>query len=123
MEEVETEYGYIQSFPSGTIYHYNHNDELHNPNGPAVEYPDGSKKYFINGEPHRADGPALEWADRSKLYYIDGELHRTDGPAYEDEDGDKLYCKHGKLHRTDGPAYIMHGYKLHFINGKYVWKR
>ena len=59
-----------------------------------------------------------------KVIYFDhqNELHRPDGPAIIHANGDKLYFKHGKLHRTDGPAYMMYGYKLHFINGKYLWK-
>ena len=100
MEKIETEYGYKKVYANGDTYHYNHQDELHNPNGPAVEYASGYKKYFINGLPHR-----------------------TDGPAYDYADGDKLYYKHGKLHRTDGPAVIFEGLKLHFVNGRYVWQK
>ena len=77
MEKIETDYGYKKIYLSGTIRHYNHQDDRHNPNGPAVDFSSGAK----------------------------------------------LYYKHGKLHRTDGPAVIMYGYELHFIKGKYVWKR
>ena len=27
----------------------------------------------MNGERHRLDGPAIEWADGSKAWYVDGE--------------------------------------------------
>lgn len=33
---------------------------LHRENGPAVEYPDGSKEWFLNHQRHRNDGPAIE---------------------------------------------------------------
>jgi len=32
---------------------------------------------------HRRDGPAIEYADVYKAWYVNGELHRLDGPAYE----------------------------------------
>ena len=32
----------------------------------------GSKYWFQNGERHRLDGPACEWADGSKAWYING---------------------------------------------------
>ena len=34
----------------------------------------------------RKDGPALEWFDGSKHWYVDGRLHRLDGPAIENVD-------------------------------------
>jgi hypothetical protein len=43
------------------------------------------KRYYKKGTEilHREDGPAVEWADGSKFWYIKGMLHRTDGPAVE----------------------------------------
>ena len=123
MEEIKTEYGYKEVDSNGDIFHYSHQGDYHNPQGPAVELRSGYKAYYINGVPHRTDGPAVECSDGFKAYYINGVKHRTDGPAIQWSDGDKLYYKHGKLHRTDGPAVIICDTKLHFINGKYVWKR
>ena len=100
MEKIETDYGYKEVFSNGDTHHYNHNVKLHNPNGPAINHQDGFKEYCINGVLHRTDGPAVEFPDVGELYY-----------------------KHGKLHRTDGPAVICDNFELHFINGKYVWKR
>ena len=37
----------------------------------------------MNGRRHREDGPAIEWANRTKEWYLNGELHRKDGPAIE----------------------------------------
>ena len=124
MEIIETEYGYKEVWRNGDTYHYNHQGKRHHPTGPAVKFPSGFKAYYSNGVKHRTDGPALEYSDGDKEYYVNGLRHRTDGPALEYAlDGDKLYFKYGKLHRTDGPAVIAGDIELHFINGKYVWKR
>ncbi len=63
--------------------------------GPAVEYPNGDKHYYIDGKLHRTDGPAVEWTDGYKAYYIDGKLHREDGPAVEYPNGKKECFLHG----------------------------
>ena len=42
-----------------------------------------------NGMYHRVDGPAVEFADGDKSWYIHGECHRVDGPAVERADGYK----------------------------------
>jgi len=47
------------------------NRQLHREDGPAVEYEDGSKVWFIDGKKHRVDGPAIEHADGDKWWYID----------------------------------------------------
>ena len=39
------------------------------------------------GQYHRTDGPAIEYANGYKWWYIKGQLHRTDGPAIEWADG------------------------------------
>jgi hypothetical protein len=80
------------------------NGKFHCENGPAVEWIDGSKEWWINDKLHRVDGPAVERADGSKYWWINDELHREDGPAIEYANGGKeWYCKN-KLHRVGGPA-------------------
>ena len=39
----------IKTDPAGTKYWYQ-NDQLHRTDGPAVEYPNGTKRYWINGK-------------------------------------------------------------------------
>ena len=56
----------------GTTYWYNSAGELHRTDGPAVEYADGSKAWYVDGKRHRTDGPAIELADGSKEWYVDG---------------------------------------------------
>ena len=125
MEIIETEYGYKEVYCNGNIYHYNHQGELHNPSGPAIEYVDDSKFYYVNGKLHRADGPAVEYDGGLKVYHLNGVRHRSDddwGPAFEYPDGDKAYYKQGVLHNPHGFAVITKKHKLNFLNGKYVWK-
>jgi len=71
-------------------------DKLHREDGPAVEYRNGDKCYFINGELHREDGPAIEYRNGDKCYFINGELHREDGPAVEFVGRNKAYFINGE---------------------------
>jgi hypothetical protein len=49
---------------------------LHRLDGPAVEYPNGYKVWYVNGKRHRLDGPASEWANDNgdKTWYVNGEF-------------------------------------------------
>ena len=69
----------------------NANEELHRLDGPAVEWANGTKEWWINGQRHRIDGPAIEYADGTKSWWIDGKLHRIDGPAIEYANGRKSW--------------------------------
>ena len=46
---------------------------LHRDEGPAVEYADGDKAWWLNGKCHREDGPAYEGADGYKEWYLNDE--------------------------------------------------
>lgn len=70
--------------------------DFHRVDGPAIEYVDGGKFWYINGEFSRLDGPALEYADGEKRWYMNDQLHRTDGPAIEFTDDRELYYLKGK---------------------------
>ena len=59
--------------------------------------------YLKNGKRHREDGPAIEYANGNKVWYINDKLHREDGPAVEYANGDKEWYINGKRHREDGP--------------------
>jgi len=45
---------------------------VHREDGPAVEWQDGTKWWYLNGKRHRENGPAVEWPDGSKHWYING---------------------------------------------------
>jgi len=61
------------------------------------EYPDGTKKWYLNDRLHREDGPAIEWSDGIKCWYINGKLHREDGPAVEYPDGNRYWWLNDKI--------------------------
>lgn len=48
------------------------NGVLHREDGPAVEYVNGEKQWYINGLLHRINGPAIIFKDGSMQYWIDG---------------------------------------------------
>ena len=58
----------------GTRWYYNSAGQLHRDDGPAIEYPDGSKSWCQNGQLHRTDGPAVEYASGDKVWYINGKM-------------------------------------------------
>ena len=94
---------------------------LHREDGPAVEYVDGDKVWYLNGKLHREDGPAIEWANGSREWWLNGKRHREDGPAVEYADGTKYWYLKGKCHREDGPAIERaDGEKEWWINGRYI---
>ena len=76
----EDRYGTIQYYKPGT-------EELHRTDGPAVEYADGTKVWYVDGKRHRDGAPAIEYADGSEDWYQNGKLHRTDGPAIDRANG------------------------------------
>lgn len=91
----------------GGAKHYFKNEEmciLHREDGPAVEFPDGSKSWYINNMLHREDGPAIESINGPKHWFVYGKRHRIDGPSVEFPNGDRYWYVNNKLHREDGPA-------------------
>jgi hypothetical protein len=46
------------------------NGSLHREDGPALEYNNGDKSWYINGLRHREDGPAIEWVNGNKTWYL-----------------------------------------------------
>ena len=59
----------------GKAYKYwvNSNGDLHRLDGPAAEWANGTKEWFLNGVLHRVDGPAIEYLDGQKDWFINGE--------------------------------------------------
>ena len=112
---------YIHINQLGTKRYYSDREMniLHREDGPAIEYADGDKAWYIDDKLHREDGPAVETANGHKAWYINGKCHREDGPAIEDADGDKEWWLDGKRHREDGHAVeSANGSKEWYINGK-----
>ena len=61
-----------------------------------VEYPNGTKEWFLNGKQHREDGPAEIYSGGSKFWWVNGQRHREDGPAMIWRDGSKFWLLNGK---------------------------
>ena len=84
---------------------------------------DGSENRYFSDEAmtvlHREDGPAVEYANGGKLWYLNGKLHREDGPAAEFPGGYKAWYINNKLHREDGPAReLPDGHEAWYLNGE-----
>ena len=67
MEELD-----INITATGTKYHYKKGTWIyHRLDGPAIEWYNGDKSWFVDGYLHRLDGPAEVWA-RGNAWYING---------------------------------------------------
>lgn len=77
-------------------------------------------EYRYYGLKHRIDGPAVEYKNGNKYWYLNGKFHREDGPAIEEVNGYKQWFLNGKRHRIDGPACEYKLYKEWWIDGKHV---
>jgi hypothetical protein len=71
MQEVQ----YIEINDYGSKFYYKDKAMtiLHRLDGPAVEYADGDKWWYVDGKCHRLDGPAVEYSNGDKGWYINGE--------------------------------------------------
>jgi hypothetical protein len=80
--------------------------KLHREDGPAVEFADGTKEWYLNGRLHRADGPALE-GEGVREWYLNNKRHRTDGPAIVWKDGTEFFYISGKNYTREGFIQAM----------------
>ena len=94
--ESETDYVFCKIDKCGHKRYYNAEGKYHREDGPAVEYDNGDKFWYINGKLHREDGPTLELVNGNKSWYLNDHLHREDGPALELVNGDKSWWLDGK---------------------------
>jgi hypothetical protein len=46
---------------------------LHRLDGPAREWTDGSKEWWVNGKQHRLGGPAAVWSSDRKQWWVVGQ--------------------------------------------------
>jgi hypothetical protein len=58
-------------FPS-RIEYQNEKGQRHRTDGPAVEYKDGVKQWWVNGQCHRENGPAFEYPSGAKFWFLNG---------------------------------------------------
>ncbi len=67
---------YIENYVNGGKYYYKDKKMtvLHREGGPAVKFPDGTKKWYINNKLHREDGPAVIWSGGRESWYLNDKL-------------------------------------------------
>ena len=104
-KNIITVYKWKTGFYTGKTEWKNQTGNLDRKNGPAIEWSNGDKEWWVDGKRHREDGPAIVLSNGSKSWYINGKLHRENGPAIEYRTGSKEWRINGKRHREDGPAY------------------
>jgi len=88
---------YTKTDQNGNKRYYNDQQQLHQDDGPAIEYSVGSKAWYQHDQCHREDGPAVELASGDKFWYQYDKLHREDGPAVEYANGSKEWFLQGQL--------------------------
>lgn len=88
---------FIHIDTAGNKFYYSDREMeiLHREDGPATDYVNGDKAWWINGKRHREDGPAIDYASGYRAWWINNNLHREDGPAIEYADGSKEWCLNG----------------------------
>jgi hypothetical protein len=84
----------------------------HRSDGPAVEFKNGDREWWIMGERHRADGPAVQGADGYRAWYIRDQLHREDGPAVIHPDGTLGFYLEGRKLEPTEYAPVERRYRL-----------
>ena len=67
MKSIKKEYSFYTEWA-------NEARQLHREDGPALEYANGNKYWFLNGQRHREDGPAIERTDGYKAWFLNGKL-------------------------------------------------
>lgn len=60
-----------------------------------MEWPNGTREWWLNGLRHREDGPAVKRAGYHE-WWFHGLLNRETGPAIESEDGNRQWWHDGK---------------------------
>jgi hypothetical protein len=122
MNTQEEQFIHIDKYGDTRYYADKAMEIFHRIDGPAIEYADGTKSWYVNGKLHRLDGPATESQDGAKSWYVNGKLHRLEGPAVEYAEGYKAWYVDGKRHRLDGGPVIEYsdGSKRWFVNGKFL---
>ena len=78
---------------------------LHRVDGPACEWSDGTKYWFVDGKLHRVDGPAVEWSDGDKYWYLDG-VNFSESDFNKKINPSKASCE-GKTVVVDGVTYQL----------------
>ena len=80
----------------------NKQGQVHRRDGPAAEWTDGYKAWYVNDKRHRLVGPAIEWPNGNKLWYIDGKQYSYEDWKKEVEHRKKIAVIHSKGSEDSG---------------------
>ena len=76
----------------------------HREDGPAIITPD-AKEWWYRGIRHRIVGPAIEYTNGDREWFVDGKRHRLSGPAVI-KNNRKEWWQNNIKTRKDGPHVI-----------------
>jgi len=113
IEEIEEKMGVkiknkVEIVVTGNVYWKKPGTLIfHREDGPAVEYSDGTKYWYVDGKRHREDGPAAEFRGGRKEWYVGGKRHREDGPAIVFANGERQWFVEGRKFTEEGHAAEM----------------
>lgn len=95
---VESDSKTIRRVRNGIVYwRTKKGGKLHRINGPAVEFPDGTKYWYKNDIRHRLNGPAIQHADGDDMYYVDGRrFTENEFYKYVDQGTGEVFAPPGK---------------------------
>ena len=106
---------------------FNGKGQFHRINGPAIEYTNGDKIWYLNGILHNPNGPAIDFPNESKEWWLNGKRHCENGPAFEYDDGDKEWWLNGKeytelefVQKQMSETLSKFGYKFDIKDGNIV---
>lgn len=114
-------YAYFKTNEHGDVWYCDKKGDIHRTDGPAVEWADGDREWYLHGKRHREDGSAVVWSKKRKEWWLDGESYNEKDFHFEierrkkqgstaplargyfcakpDEAGNVLYCNEkGLLH-------------------------
>jgi len=63
------------------VSYHDEQARFHREDGPAIEYEDGSKAYYIHGKCHREDGPAIEYKTGTIEWWLEGKQYSEEEHA------------------------------------------
>jgi len=92
-------YTKVEENHHGTKRYYNDKEQLHRLDGPAVEFKDGTKYWYINGNNHRNIDPSNQWQYRIKYWCFKDKAHRIGGPC---SSAFSWWFIHGKEYSKEG---------------------
>ena len=62
---------------TGARRYFNHADQLHCEDGPALIFPNGTGVWYHNGLRHRINGPAVVFPDGRKEWWLNGKRYNS----------------------------------------------